>query len=199
MIKDNEPRFGTFSTLTQEDNAYLFGHAHKSWKVMLARVNTRCVLDRSQYMYWDGQKYQADLGKAKAVMDDVQHGAIYRSKLFEPNKGRDWVFIGCSRFGDNKVLIGVSANVEGPYTTVALMHAFPLAPMPEEPFRYCMYPHPWAFKEEKGELMITWSEGSMNGNVVAVKVELAMTMDIGKPSRRMSQEGAYEKTCCVIS
>lgn len=37
---------------------------------------------------------------------------------------------------------------------------------------YCMFAHPWAFSEEDGELMISWSEGSMAGKVVAAKVTL---------------------------
>jgi hypothetical protein len=166
---------------------------------MLAKVNVRWVLDRSRYTYWDGKEYQADIGKAKQVMEDVQHGAMYRSKLFEPNKGRDWVFVGCSRFGDSKVLMGVSANLEGPYTTVELMSAFSIIHMPEDSLRYCMYPHPWAFREEEGELMITWSEGSMNGGVVAVKVQFAMTMDKGRPSASMDEK--YQRNCgsCVVS
>lgn len=166
---------------------------------MLAKVNIRWVLDRSRYTYWDGQDYQADLGMAKQVMDDVQHGAIYRSKLFEPNKGRDWVFVGCSRFGDSKVLIGVSANLEGPYTTVELMDTFSIIPMPKNSFRYCMYPHPWAFKEEEGKLMITWSEGSMNGGVVAVRVQFAMTMEKGRPSAGMEDKRREYCCNCVVS
>jgi hypothetical protein len=166
---------------------------------MLARVHVRWVLDRSRYSYWDGKGYQGNIAKAKHVMDDVQHGAIYRSKLFEPNKGRDWVFVGCSRFGDSKVLIGVSANLEGPYTTVELMSAFSIAPMPKDSFRYCMYPHPWAFKEEEGELMITWSEGSMIGGVVAVKVQFAMTMDKGRPTTSMEGSIKKRRGLCVIT
>lgn len=132
-------------------------------------------------------------------MDKVQQGAIYQSKLFEPNKGRDWVFVGCSIFGDSKVLIGVSGNLEGPYTVVELISTFSTIPMPRESFTYCMYPHPWAFKEEEGELMITWSEGSMVGGVLAVKLQFAMTMDKGRPTATL--EGSTEKRrgVCVIT
>jgi hypothetical protein len=165
---------------------------------MLARVNIRRVLDRSRYTYWDGKDYQGNIAKAKHIMDDVQHGAIYRSKLFEPNKGRDWVLVG-SRFSDSKVLIGVSANLEGPYTIVELMNTFSIIPMPENSFRYCMYPHPWAFKEEEGELMITWSEGSIMGGVVAVKVQFAMTMDKGRPTASMEGSIKKRRGNCVIT
>jgi hypothetical protein len=56
---------------------------------MLAKVNISLVLDRSRYTYWDGNAYQCDIGKAQQVMEDVHHGAIYHSKLFERDKGRD--------------------------------------------------------------------------------------------------------------
>ena len=40
-------------------------------------------------------------------------------------------------------------------------------------FMYCMYPHPWAFNEEEGELLVTWSE-NWPGGVVGAKVKLSM-------------------------
>ncbi len=166
---------------------------------MLAKVNIRWVLDRSRYTYWDGQEYQADICKAKQIMEDVQHGAIYCSKLFGPNKDHDWVFVGCSRFGDNKVLIGVSANLEGPYQTAELIDTFSIIPMPKVSSRYCIYPHPWAFKEEEGMLLITWSEGSIEGGVVAVKVHFAMTMEKGRPSAGMEGKGRRSCSSCVVS
>jgi hypothetical protein len=165
---------------------------------MLARVNTRSVTDRSRYTYWDGKTYQSNLAKAKPVINNMQHGAIYRSKLFEQDKGRDWVFIGCSRFRDSKVRIGVSANLEGPFTIVRLINAAPLFPMPSGSYMYCIYPHPWAFKEEEGQLMITWSEGTPQGNVVAVKLQFGMTMEMGRPSESMKRHNSNHENNCVI-
>jgi hypothetical protein len=51
---------------------------------------------------------------------------------------------------------------------VKLMTGSPLISMPVGSFTYCMYAHPWAFDERKGDLMITWSEGGISGSVVVV-------------------------------
>ncbi len=40
-------------------------------------------------------------------------------------------------------------------------------------YRYCVYPHPWAFREEDGELLISWCE-HWPGGVVAAKVSFEM-------------------------
>lgn len=68
--------------------------------------------------------------------------------------------------------MGVAPNPEGPWDLQKLMPAPQRTPQPDSPFTYCMYAHPWAFSEEKGELMISWSEGGMKGKIVAVKVTL---------------------------
>lgn len=173
--------------------AYLFGHAYGSHDVMLARVKPEYVLERRCYNYWDGRTYQADLARAQPVMKDVGHGAIYKSKLFH-GASRSWVFVGCSNAGNNQVLLGVAPKLEGPFTIRPIMNAFPLQPMPAGSIHYCMYPHPWAYKEEDGELMITWSEGGPTGGVVAVKVQFARTMEVAEPRRIEAKEG----DCCII-
>jgi hypothetical protein len=52
------------------------------------------------------------------------------------------------------------------------MDANPLISLPTGGFTYCMYPHTWAFENEVDDLLITWSEGSLAGNVVAARVRL---------------------------
>jgi hypothetical protein len=195
--KKDEPRFGTFSTLRIGDLAYLYGHRPDTKAVMLARANVMWVLDRSRYSYWDGKRFQSDISKAAPVLENMKSGAIYRSKLFEPNKGRDWVFIGCSEYDHDKVQIGVSAQPEGPFLITNLIDAFPLKFIAQNFTRCNMFPHPWAFKEEDGQLMITWAEGSSIGNVVAVKVQFAMTMEFGRPTKAMQGKGCCGN--CVVS
>jgi hypothetical protein len=53
----------------------------------------------------------------------------------------------------------------------------PLIKQPKGSYTYCVYPHPWAFDVEKGDMMITWSSGQAEGHVVAVKVRLRTVKD----------------------
>jgi hypothetical protein len=142
---------------------------------MLARVLTEWAWSRGHYQYWDGAKFSRHIGQARPVLTDIQHGQIFPSTLFAPMTGRDHIFVGCNSFGDSKVLLGTSRNPEGPFTVAAIADALPLKPMPIGSYSYCVYPHPWAFDESKGDLMVTWSEGGMDGNVVAVVIRLKLT------------------------
>lgn len=176
MFGQKEPMFGTFTTLRVGNEAFLYGHASPSDKrVMLAKVDITGndeIMDRTRYLYWDGIKYQPDITLTKPIMDGMQHGAIFRSELFEPGTDRDYVFVGCSINGDNKVIMGTSARPEGPFEVTELMYTYALHFVPVGQYNYCVYPHQWAFDEKQGELMITWSEGGTDGQVVAVKVKL---------------------------
>lgn len=142
---------------------------------MLARVPFHDILRKECYEYFDGTDYQRDISKCKPVMTSMQHGTIYRSKLFQQGSGRDWVFVGCNSFGDSTVHIGVAPKPEGPWDIRKLIPAVPKTKVQGATFTYCMYAHPWAFDEARGEVMITWSEGGMQGRVVGVKVSLAQT------------------------
>ncbi|KAH8809335.1 hypothetical protein F5884DRAFT_795348 [Xylogone sp. PMI_703] len=173
LFGKSEPMFGTFSTHLLNGYVYAYGHGAESREVMLARVPFNKVRDRESYQFWDGRTYQDDISKSASIMSGLQHGSIFRSRLFEPNTGKDWVFIGCNIFADSNVLIGVAPNPEGPWELVKLIPAPPKTPQPDSGFTYCMYAHPWAYGESKGELMITWSEGGMKGKIVAVKVKFA--------------------------
>jgi hypothetical protein len=187
-----EPAFGTFSTLSIDRTAYLYGHAWNSTEVMLAKVGIDQVLDRSKYKYWDGHKFQSDVARCKPVIENMQHGAIYRSKLFEPGTKREYVFVGCSRFRDNKVAFGASHQPEGPFEMVQLMDTYPLRTMPPGHYMHYVYPHPWAFSEEDGQLMITWSEGGVTGDVIAYKVTFAQGLNT-MPEKNTSTELAKQK------
>lgn len=186
----------------REEFAYLFGHAASSTDVMLARVPARWVCLRHLYEYWDGFKYQKELAKAKPVMTEMQHGSIFRSNLFKPKTGHDWVFVGEASSADNKVTMGVSKRLEGPYRMTTLMDTYPLRHLPGADYQYCVYAHPWAFDETAGELMVTWCEGTMHGKIVAVKIKLATGPPVKKatnsPEGSLKRGKESKRGCCVI-
>jgi hypothetical protein len=98
---------------------------------------------------------------------------------------------------DNIVKLGVSPSLEGPFNVVELIDMFPLSSMPEDWSAFCVYPHPWAYEEEDGQIMITWWEGGSEGGVIAVRVQLGMTMEMGEPSRAMQKKSSYLGMCTV--
>ena len=124
---------------------------------MLARVAVKNILQRDHYEYFDGDSYQHDISKSKPIMTGMQHGKIYRSKLFQSNTAKDWVFVGCNAFGDSTVQMGVAPRPEGPWDIQDLMPAPPKEKHEDSIFTYCMFAHPWAYDESDGEIMITWS------------------------------------------
>ncbi|RFU25360.1 hypothetical protein B7463_g10970, partial [Scytalidium lignicola] len=151
-----------------------------------ARVPFDEVQRRKSYQFWDGMAYQNDISKSTPIMTGLQHGSIHRSRLFEPNTGKDWVFVGCNGFADSTVLIGVAPKPEGPWALQKLIPAPPRMPQPDSSFTYCMYAHPWAYDESKGELMVSWSEGGMRGKIVAVKVTFAQNANMGNTETKKS-------------
>ena len=71
----------------------------------------------------------------------------------------------CSR-ADSQVMVGASANLEGPWELTPVFKAYGLR---YESWMYCIYPHQWAFDEADGEVLVTWSE-HWPGNVIAARL-----------------------------
>ena len=166
LFGPDEPRIGSFSCLVIEPYFYLWGD--KDWDIILSRVPINYAEERKCYQFWDGKRWVDDWQKAVPVFKDMQSGQIFFSPLF--GLDRPWVFVGCNRWADNQIQLGASEKVEGPW------ELFPVAETrnlegPEE-FRYCVYPHPWAFDQSKGELMVTWSE-QWPGGVIAGRLKFA--------------------------
>lgn len=168
IFQPNEPRIGTFSSLVDGQFVYLWGDDNQHG-IILARVSTEYLTDRSRYRFWNGNAYVENWREATQVLGDTQHGCFFRSSLF--GSERPWVFVGCSSQGDSQVMLGAAGRLEGPWAPVPLF----LAPGIDQPnqMRYCMYAHPWAFDEGEKELLVTWSE-TWPGGVIGAKVKLAL-------------------------
>jgi len=66
-----------------------------------------------------------------------QHGQIFPTTMF--GSSHPWAFIGCSAFGDSKIIIGRGQQPEGPWETVPLMDADVIFQKPKDwVFTYCM-------------------------------------------------------------
>ncbi|KAL8826685.1 MAG: hypothetical protein Q9191_003648 [Dirinaria sp. TL-2023a] len=163
---EHEPRIGAFSTLVEGNFIYLWG-THKQ-AVVLARVPLNSPHVRNEYRYWDGFEYVEDIERVKPFMRGMQQGAIFKSSLF----GRDkpWVAVGCTCWKDSQVMLGAAESLEGPWHLTHIYHAFGKEAGGN---RYCIYPHPWIFEAEKGQLAISWSE-HWPGNVIMTRFNFAM-------------------------
>ena len=70
-------------------------------------------------------------------------------------------------------MVGAATTLEGPWELFPVYTARPLDDGDEYSYMYCIYPHDWAFDEEYGMLMVTWSE-HWPGGVVAAKLTFKM-------------------------
>lgn len=155
-----EPRFGSFSSIVEGDFIYLWGHHAND--VLLARVPARKPWDRGAYSFWNGEAYVEEWRAATPVLKDVQHGAVFKSGLF--GAGKEWVFVGSSRWADDQVMMGAAASLEGPWelTKVCTVEGV-----------VGILPHQWVYDEACGKLMLSWSERKPGG-VVAGRLRLEM-------------------------
>ena len=171
MFSADEPRIGTFSTLVEEDYIYLWGDHGKDFGdgIILSRVPKYSVDQKHCYTYWNGDSYVADWKQAKLVFENMQSGAVFKSCLFGDRL--PYVFVGCTGLGNNQLMLGASAHLEGPFDLHAIVQATGIDN--PDSIMYCMYPHPWAFDERKGELLVTWSE-QWPGGVAGAKISLVM-------------------------
>lgn len=160
LFGPEEPRVGSVSSLIEGDYLYSWGHYRN--QILLARVPKRKPFDRATHAFWNGDAYVEDWRAAKAVMVDIQEGAVMKSGLF--GTGREWVFVGGTRWADGRVIVGAAASIEGPWemTEVCTMVGVD-----------CIYPHQWVYAEVDGELMVSWREGHP-GQVMAGKLKLKM-------------------------
>ena len=154
---------------------YAYGHGGDGNKnIVLARVPIDAADDRNKYTYWDGANWSPSPRKLAPVMQDMQHGQICKTEMFGTNSIFKFAFIGCNSWGDSTIRMGRASSPQGPWEIVALnVKLYHLNDAQwAGPFRYCVYPHPWACDISKGDLMISWSEGGMTGGVLAVQVRL---------------------------
>ena len=163
---EDEPRIGAFSTLVEGSFIYLWGTYNKD--VVLARVPLNSPHVRSEYRYWNGVEYVEDIKHVEPLIHGMQQGAIVKSDLF--GKDKPWVVVGCTYWKDSRVMMGAAENLEGPWQ---LTHIFDAFGKDAGGNRYCIYPHPWIFEAEKGQMAISWSE-HWPGNVIMTKFNFAM-------------------------
>jgi hypothetical protein len=171
--KADEPRFGAFCVVMGigKEYIYLYGHTPDNSKsVVLARIPPRRALLKTEHEYWNGSGWCSKMKDSKPVFTTMQHGQIFQTDIFGRDSPWKYAFIGCTSLADSKAQFGRAKQPQGPWEVheVKGLRTYAMQPYDPAPFKYCFYPHPWAFQTERdGDLMITWSEGGMNGGVIA--------------------------------
>jgi hypothetical protein len=160
-----QPSFGTFCVIQHQDWFYAFGT--KGARVYLARARESTPSQSHNYEYWDGDQWSLDINSAVPVLSGYAEGTIYRTGMF--GKPYEWVFVGRSEKGARNVDIGLAADIWGPYTVTELLTSEQLGHSIGNSF----YVHPWAFREDIGELLVTWKDEA-SGMIVGSKLFFEM-------------------------
>lgn len=110
----DEPRFGSLcAVLGQDDYIYLYGQIDEQNKdINVARVPADKANFREHYTFWTGSKWSQHVSEAAVVMPDMQHGQIFKSKMFGKAEKFEWVFVGCNGQGDSRVQMGRAKTPE---------------------------------------------------------------------------------------
>ncbi|KAL8946624.1 MAG: hypothetical protein Q9222_007006, partial [Ikaeria aurantiellina] len=167
MFEPGEPQFGSFSTLLVNDFVYVWGQ--KDTDIFLARVPKDSCQQRHTYEFWNGREFVPQIDRIVPVLQDMQQGQFFRSKLFGPQL--PWVFIGVTRWADNLLIIGAAPTLEGPWAPLPLFKAEGMRE--RNAYLYCMYAHPWATQHEEGKLCVSWCD-PWPGGVIAAKLQFQM-------------------------
>ncbi|CZT42730.1 uncharacterized protein RSE6_02674 [Rhynchosporium secalis] len=181
LFNTNEARYGSMSAVRSKGYIYLYGQVNDQNKsIHVARVKVDQVTSRDCYEFWKGSgwvKWVDNLYRSVDVMRDIQHGAVFKSKMFGKHSKYKWVFIGCNGQGDNKVQMGRAISPVGPWDIKTLNYDLYPLDSRQQPggYAYCVYPHPWVRDTcLDGDLVISWSEGGMTGEVMMAQLRLAI-------------------------
>ena len=124
---------------------------------MLARValsQVDSVPFPCTYMFWAGTDWCGRVSNIHPIMSKIEHGQIFPTTIFGAKSEFKWLFVGNNSFGDSKVLMARAKAPEGPWDdgyvlgSVELYNSLPRG-QDLGPFRYCVYPHTWAFGFDK--------------------------------------------------
>ncbi|KAI9861383.1 MAG: hypothetical protein M1813_005280 [Trichoglossum hirsutum] len=178
----DEIHWGAFSALL-DDDGYIYLYGNHNFEIYIGRVRARHpeikgAYARSAYEYFDGEKFSKDLSCVKPIMSGYAQGGVFKSKLFHPSHNANYFFVGCNNFADSKIIMGWAGTPQGPWEFTHIADAVDVGG--PEGYKYTMYPHPWAFEESQGELMVTWSE-HWPGGVVAAKLVFEMEDKLHSP------------------
>ena len=164
LFGPHEPRIGSFSTLYYNSHVYLW--SDRDGQIILARVFHLDTAHPERYKYWSGKDWVPRWHDAQPIPFYSQHGAIIHTQMF--GKDMPFLFAGVDKRGYSTILIGAAAEIQGPFTVIAICKARGIDH--DEKSKYCVYPHLFASNIPKRELIVTWSEHSPGG-VIAAKLK----------------------------
>ncbi|KAG8533746.1 uncharacterized protein KY384_001487 [Bacidia gigantensis] len=173
LFQQNEPHFG--SAFLDNGYIYLYGQISGDCKIALTRVPPDSATDRSKYQFWNGSGWCTNTSDCAPAYADLPQGQVLRSSFF--GTAYPYLFVGVSKYGDSKIRVGRAKAPEGPWDIYVVGTAKGIN-YPND-YMYCIFPHPWAFADKDGKLMVTWSE-HWPGGVVAAKLSFKLDAQAAK-------------------
>ncbi|ORY18146.1 hypothetical protein BCR34DRAFT_660404 [Clohesyomyces aquaticus] len=165
------PSWGNMSILSAPDG-YTYLLTGRDLDNYIARLLTSSSFaDPSNYtfLHKDGHwhpHYSPPYGPLGSLAHDILAGQGQGALLYLPDfapEGKPYVWVGCSKFLTGRVWVGVAERPEGKWEVVDVGEL----PRGEGGNRYCVYPHVWGSRLERGEVMVSWSDdGTMGGKVL---------------------------------
>lgn len=170
------------SNLEHDGYIYLFGsHEKKTYlaRVKVSRYDKSALLEPTNYEYWTGQDgYSKRSIDRQPVLQDMAQGAVFKSRLMSAD--RPFVFVGVDWRMQSQIWMGRAPSAAGPWELARVCTAVKINPKSE--FCYCVYAHPWCGREDKGELVLTWTENNPT-KVVAARLVFKRADENGRDGR----------------
>ncbi|KAH7417181.1 hypothetical protein BKA64DRAFT_768987 [Cadophora sp. MPI-SDFR-AT-0126] len=117
LFGTNEPQF-SMCAVTCGEHIYLYGQrgsgVFNSKDIYVARVHVDFADKRHFYEFYNGTEWDNNIRNCATVLQDMQHGQIFYTKMFGEGQPYTWAFVGCNAQGDSKVQMGRAMSPEGP-------------------------------------------------------------------------------------
>jgi hypothetical protein len=174
LFDGDGPAWGNMSNISAPDGwTYLL--TGRELDNYMARIRTDADFSNPQnYRFLNkggvwASSYSAPYGPFGELAHDVLHGQGQGAILYLPEyapHGKSYMWFGCGKFPTSELWVGTAKRPEGPWD-VHSVGTMPKILGEQSNWRYCIYPHIWGSKLERGEVLITWSDNGVMGGKVA--------------------------------
>lgn len=175
------PQFGNIACVADDGWVYCIG-GMKGGNAMARARHGSDLSKGSSYQFWcnpgEWRDSQPPREELKPILGCLGQGQVMKLPGHGPN-GKSWMVLCCEKWPTGKIIVGWADRIEGPWDWKSMGEC------PKHwdgtTMRYAMFPHPWAYDWNKGELAYTWSDnGQMGGAVFLGKI----TFEVEEPPKK---------------
>lgn len=173
IFPDGCPQFGQNAVVKDDDWIYAIGSI-KDHQNGMARVKVGSdPSKRKNYQYWGKKGWMDELKNnddLAPILPSLGQGQVVKMPGHGPH-GMSLMAVSCEKWPTGQVMVAWADKMTGPWYSHGLGEA-PKHWPDKTNLRYAMFPHPWAFDWNKGELLVTYSDdGQMGGSVIALRIK----------------------------